>query len=51
MRFSRERKELLKRNKKHFAGFIVLFFNVLLQVLLFKLEKQTSKNVADTTFN
>ena len=39
--FSRERKKLLKWNKKNFLG---------LQVLYFRLKKQTSKNVADAAF-
>ena len=40
--FSRERKELLKWNKK------TLF--LVSQILSFRLKKQTSKNIADTTF-
>ena len=39
--FSRERKKLLKWNKKNF---------LVLQVLYFRLKKQTSKNVADAAF-
>ena len=42
LKFDKEREELLKGNKK--------FFFLVSQVLSLRHTKQTSKNVADTTF-
>ena len=51
--FSPERKELLKWNKKHLTGDKkhLTGGKKVWQVLSFRLKKQTSKNVAGTTFS